>query len=399
MDIESHSSKLSMMLRTVSNLPRKAAKNVDSLSRKPFTNVCSLLLTITAVFYIVFTVFISVSSKEPDFNAFNVDEDIDIVITWINGSDPVFLSTLKGYIDDLNPQRYREYGSLFFCILALLRNAPWIRYIHIVTSHGQVPFYAHLFPHIRIVPDSLLLPQEAIPTFNSHVLEAHIHKIPNLSEKFIYICDDFFLGRPAKVSDFFSGSNPIVFLESYPKLRLNETYVYPTFQAPVNSFGLMQDMGYFVSNRPLYRISHAGRPMVLSDLKLVANAFEEPILNMSSHRTRSMEDLHMFALYYWSNFTNPKLIKLTQATNQVMKAHKFIMMTGIDTFSIKKAFRGRWLWIGLNDDFTVESAKYGTRSFVQGLGQEFCGKNSQFEKECQYVFPGKAWNRFQVWID
>ena len=40
-----------------------------------------------------------------------------------------------------------------------------------------------------------IIEQEYLPTFNSHVIEANLHKIPNLSEHFIYFNDDVFVAK------------------------------------------------------------------------------------------------------------------------------------------------------------------------------------------------------------
>jgi hypothetical protein len=34
-----------------------------------------------------------------------------------------------------------------------------------------------------------------LPTFNSHAIEGHLYRVPDLSERFIYFNDDMFLGR------------------------------------------------------------------------------------------------------------------------------------------------------------------------------------------------------------
>jgi hypothetical protein len=41
-----------------------------------------------------------------------------------------------------------------------------------------------------------------LPTFNSHAIEANIHRIPGLSDSFIAMNDDFFLTAPWHLADF-----------------------------------------------------------------------------------------------------------------------------------------------------------------------------------------------------
>ena len=45
---------------------------------------------------------------------------------------------------------------------------------------------------------------EALPTFNSHAIETALHRIPGLSEQFIYVNDDVFFARPVRPEVFFN---------------------------------------------------------------------------------------------------------------------------------------------------------------------------------------------------
>jgi len=314
-------------------------------------------------------------------------EPVDFVITWINGTDPVYHEILSHYAPDLNPQRFREYGSLFFCILSLLKNAPWLRYIHIITSHGQVPSFAHLFPQIRIIPDSLILPPDALPTFNSHVLEAYIYRIPELSEKFIYICDDFFLGRPTTQHDFFNGSRPIIYLATNPVFNLTKQYKEIFFQAPVNSINKLIEYDMIDSERLYRNIPHVGRPMIKSELTRLAEIFVGELHNTSLHHLRNSEDYHIFTLYYWADISDPIMILLDSDTNDEGLYHQFIKMNGGVRTRVRKAFAKGWLWIGLNDDFKDKFFKFGKKSFQLIMSKIFCDTEPQFKGYCRFVYP------------
>src|SRR6201999_944559 len=95
------------------------------------------------------------------------------------------------------PERWRDNGELKFSLRSLHRHAPWIRRIFIVTDQ-QVPDWldtAH--PKIEIVDHRAIFPDHRfLPTFNSCVIEAFLHRIPGLSAHYLYFNDDVFLGRP-----------------------------------------------------------------------------------------------------------------------------------------------------------------------------------------------------------
>lgn len=45
-----------------------------------------------------------------------------------------------------------------------------------------------------------------LPTFSSPAIESHIHRIPGLSQKFVYLNDDVMFGKDVWPDDFFSHS-------------------------------------------------------------------------------------------------------------------------------------------------------------------------------------------------
>ena len=55
-----------------------------------------------------------------------------------------------------------------------------------------------------LVDHAAILPPDALPTFNSHAIESALHRVPDLAEHFVYLNDDFFLGRPLGPETFFS---------------------------------------------------------------------------------------------------------------------------------------------------------------------------------------------------
>jgi len=53
------------------------------------------------------------------------------------------------------------------------------------------------------------------PNTNSFIIESVLHLIPNVHEHFVYLNDDFFLGRPTHYSDFFTNDGKIVLPHDY----------------------------------------------------------------------------------------------------------------------------------------------------------------------------------------
>lgn len=141
---------------------------------------------------------------------------IDIVILWVDGSDPAWLAQKRRYLppaerDSDSPNRYRDWGLLPYWFRAVEKFAPWVRKIHFVTW-GHVPAFLNLdAPKLRVVRHDEFIPAEYLPTFSSHAIEMNIHRIPDLADQFIYFNDDMFLLRPMAETDFFRGGLPCTY--------------------------------------------------------------------------------------------------------------------------------------------------------------------------------------------
>ena len=146
----------------------------------------------------------------------NMEEPIDFVVTWVDGSDPCWRAEkenrepaeIRGDGRDNGDARYRDWGLFPYWFRAVEAYAPWVRRVYLVTC-GQVPGWLNLdHPKLKLVTHRDILPGEALPTFNSNAIEMNLHRIPGLSEYFVYFNDDMFLNRPAQPEDFFRGGLP-----------------------------------------------------------------------------------------------------------------------------------------------------------------------------------------------
>lgn len=154
--------------------------------------------------------------------------EIDAVIAWVDGNDPAHQKKIKPYLtkqarlsDDIaGPTRYRSEGEIFYCVASILKFAPFIRKIFIVTDqqNPQIDeFIERNFPHktsaIEIVDHTTIFTgyEDQLPVFNSRAVETCIFRIPDLSENYVYFNDDFFLIRPVKISDWFVGDKIVAY--------------------------------------------------------------------------------------------------------------------------------------------------------------------------------------------
>lgn len=144
-------------------------------------------------------------------------EPIDIVYTWVDNQDLVWQEKYhfhkKQYQDNnisvgrfaLDTARFENNNELYYSIHSVKQNLTWIRNIYLVTD-GQYPTWLHEFDNIFVIHHHEIIDSAYLPTFNSHVIEAHLHKIPNLSENFLYFNDDVFVAKPLPPSHFFQAN-------------------------------------------------------------------------------------------------------------------------------------------------------------------------------------------------
>ena len=138
--------------------------------------------------------------------------DIDLVLPWVDGADPEWnaLRTQYGdrYLFGNEDFRFRDWELLKFVFRSIDRNLPWIRTVHFITC-GMIPEWLNTeCPRLNIVKHDSYIPAKWLPTFNANTIELNMHRIPGLSEKFLYTNDDIFFLRPMDPADFFKGDLP-----------------------------------------------------------------------------------------------------------------------------------------------------------------------------------------------
>lgn len=148
-----------------------------------------------------------------------MQEGIDFVLTWVDGSDPKWLrdkeETFRKYgaaypqdPGSVGVARYRDWGLLKYWFRAVETYAPWVRKIHLVTCGQTPPFLDVRHEKIHQVFHEDIMRKEDLPTFNARAIELNLHRIEGLSERFVYFNDDMFLTGPVTPEDFFQDGLP-----------------------------------------------------------------------------------------------------------------------------------------------------------------------------------------------
>jgi hypothetical protein len=149
----------------------------------------------------------------------------DAVFLWVDGNDPEHQIKRSKYEQSerstslhrgaMLPTRYKDNNEIWYSINCLRTNAGWINRIFLVIDNQRPKWLSDetakrldisLIDHNVIFRDHT----EHLPTFSSRAIETVIHRIPNISNEFIYLNDDFFIINNTTRSDYFSNRTPIV---------------------------------------------------------------------------------------------------------------------------------------------------------------------------------------------
>ncbi|MGY6026069.1 stealth family protein [Streptomyces spinosirectus] len=236
---------------------------------------------------------------------------VDVVYTWVDGSDPEWQRRRGAYGDhgyhteSANAARYISRDELRYSLRALEQNAPWVRHVYVVTDRQRPAWLNDAHPRITVVDHSEIFDDPAaLPTFNSHAIESRLHHIKGLSEHFLYFNDDMFLGSPVTPQDFFlSNGMTRTFFSPSQVPRWDLTPVdRPVDAAGKNNRRLLQD---HFGSAIVQKLRHAPYALRCSVLAEIEREFAEDHRRTARSRFRSAGDISIpSSLYhYYAYFT------------------------------------------------------------------------------------------------
>lgn len=263
------------------------------------------------------------------------NDTIDFVISWMNPDDDNWRRQKAKYwaIEINDPEydynqvaRFRDWQNLRFWFRGVERFAPWVHKIYFVTW-DTVPDWLNIHhPRIQIVRDAEILPEGCAPCFSPNPMETNLHRIPGLSEHFVYFNDDMFLLRPVEKTDFFVNGLPREMAVAYP--LINDIHNDPFQHMLLTMTGIIN--GHFdkkeVQRRnwkkwlnPIYGkqnintlstwynrgfsgilIPHLPSSMRKTTYEEVWRTIPELLMKTASHRFRNPSDVTQYLFRYWA---------------------------------------------------------------------------------------------------
>ena len=232
---------------------------------------------------------------------------MDIVITYVNGLDPVWQKDYERYTNQpVLEKRFRDWGTLRYLFRSIEVNMPFIRKVHLVVSHeSQIPEWINR-DEVHIVLHSDIIPSEYLPTFNSTAIEMFLHQIKDLDEEFLYFNDDMYPMLECKHKDFFYNGKGIIGMSLH--CWLSNMYKKQCRNSDKLARKALRLKPGFCFLRP----QHICSPMFRSECEEVYSIVEKEIRE-SITRVRTKDNLNQYLfldyMYLKGKITNKRLSK------------------------------------------------------------------------------------------
>jgi glycosyltransferase involved in cell wall biosynthesis len=235
------------------------------------------------------------------FDGASAMKDIDIVYTWVNHLDPGWqrmyrmAAAQRGDISGEhksvdNAARFANRDELYYSVKSIQTYAPWVRNIYVI-SNCDAPAWTRGIENLFFVAHEAIFPNPGcLPTFNSRAIETVLHKINGLSERFLYLNDDFFLCRQMQPEDFFWGEHGVYFFPSRHDIPYTKPFdaIRPIDMGAINSGNLIVgDFGY----RPKKKLHHSAYPLSKRVLEEIECRHGAALERTRSHRFRHASDV------------------------------------------------------------------------------------------------------------
>jgi hypothetical protein len=278
-------------------------------------------------------------------HAFDIGFPVDVVYTWVDGSDPAWLArkaqawaqTRPGDRHDFaaNAGRFASHDELRYSLRSLEMYAGWVRNVFIVTD-DQVPAWLNLeHPKVRLVDHRELFGQAGVlPTFNSHAIESRLHHLSGLAEHYLYLNDVLF-GRAVAPELFFHANGLTKFFLStrVVDLDLPSPRDLPVVSAAKNSRALIEKAFEATITHRFQHVAHPLRRSVMAELE---DRFPDELTRTAASQFRSPEDISAaaFLAHYYGFMTG-------QAVPDTIDYRYIDISTPKAVITLQRLLRGR----------------------------------------------------------
>ena len=230
---------------------------------------------------------------------------MDAIVTYVDGLDPLWQQDYERTVGKkILDKRFRDWGTLKYHFRGLEKFMPYIDRIHLVVARdSQVPAWVNR-KTVNVVLHEDIMPKESLPTFNSSMIEMFLHRIPGLTERFLYFNDDMYTVKPCRFEDFFPDGVPAMkFAHNFLYFGDFRYLVHHSDSLARKALGMPESCRYV-------RPQHTASPMLKSQCdELYAKLEPEIMASLSPLRTRANYNQYLFLdyMYYQGKARSRKL--------------------------------------------------------------------------------------------
>lgn len=329
---------------------------------------------------------------------------IDFVVTWVDGNDPVWQAKKAQYdkaIDtsknSMNSEKaYREWGTFRYWFRGVEKFAPWVNKVYLVTDNQKPDWLDLRSEKLVLIDHKEIINDDYLPVFSANPIESNIHKIPGLSEQFVFFNDDMYLTAPVKPTDFFTEEglpryntalSPIVPARyGTANFQVNDMEIITSYfsrnEILKNGkfFKLKQGVKLVVKSL-LYRNSnficgfwesHLPYPLLKSTFELLWKKERETLEKTSASRFRAPADTNVWLFKYWQIASGRYAIGDP-------KIGLLCSLDDADSNLWKQILSQKYRIMCINDGFDIKNKEDVMREFIDTM-EKLLPEKSQFEK-------------------
>jgi hypothetical protein len=241
-------------------------------------------------------------------NNYDQDYDIDYIFPYVDGDDPVWQKLFEEYYvkdfdnDTCNGSvRCITHDFLRYKMRCLEKNMNWVKNVYmIVACPSQVPEWMDT-TQLKIVYHKDFIPEEFLPVFSSSTIELFMHRIPGLSERFIYSNDDFYPTMRTSPDMFFRRGIPCLTCEkrnnreSKYKMDVNRLFdIYVENNMKLAS----ADLNMVVDSNNLWNPLHNDKPHLKSVCEKIHVQYGDIIYNNITKFREPLNYMQYLYVYY-----------------------------------------------------------------------------------------------------
>jgi len=218
-------------------------------------------------------------------------------------------------IDASLMRRFESNDELKYSLRSLAKYTNWVNRIFVVVDNkDQIPKWLN-DDKIIIIEHQQIIPNEFLPTFNSQVIELYLHKIPDISEPFVYFNDDMMIGKPLLLTDLVENSKIKIYLsDSYSKTG-NPTPSEIGYRSAWKNGNAYLDKKFKKEKR--YKTHHVPVVIYKSIMEEIWNDLYQKLIQTSGMKFRSYTDYNIVcSVYpYYCYYNNRGLLMNEQCVN------------------------------------------------------------------------------------